>query len=172
MSGEINVISRTQHIIVEPASSSIAVINAGPPGPNTGIPGPPGVVQSISAGSGISVDSTNAAYPIVSVSTTAWVNVTLQNGWVLFTGYKCQYRKIGDIVYTRGRMSNGSKGATAFILPVGFRPPTTVDIFGGCYGGSWGFAHNEVSVNGDFIPYDGSGVTIWTIDGYFATTPV
>jgi hypothetical protein len=36
MSGEINVISRTQQIIVDPASSSVAVINAGPPGPASG----------------------------------------------------------------------------------------------------------------------------------------
>jgi hypothetical protein len=33
MSGEINVISRTQQIVVDPASSSVAVINAGPIGP-------------------------------------------------------------------------------------------------------------------------------------------
>ena len=43
---EINVISRTQRIIVEPASRSVAVINAGPGGPagpgGTGEPGPPG----------------------------------------------------------------------------------------------------------------------------------
>lgn len=35
---EINVISRTQQIIVDPASGSVAVINAGPIGP-TGAPG-------------------------------------------------------------------------------------------------------------------------------------
>jgi len=42
MSGEINVISRTQHIVVDPASSSVAVINAGPPGPG----GPIGQVST------------------------------------------------------------------------------------------------------------------------------
>ena len=42
MSGEINVVSRTQHIIVDPASSAIAIINAGPPGPG----GPGGEVGS------------------------------------------------------------------------------------------------------------------------------
>jgi hypothetical protein len=30
---ELNVISRTQHIVVDAASSSVAVINAGPAGP-------------------------------------------------------------------------------------------------------------------------------------------
>lgn len=33
------------------------------------------------------------------------------------------YRKIGDIVYLRGSIKNGTLGATAFTLPVGFRPP-------------------------------------------------
>lgn len=42
MSGEINVVSRTQQIIVEPAFGSVAVINAGPPGPG----GPTGQVST------------------------------------------------------------------------------------------------------------------------------
>lgn len=33
MSGEINVVARTQIIIVEPVSKSISIINAGPQGP-------------------------------------------------------------------------------------------------------------------------------------------
>jgi hypothetical protein len=41
MSGEINVLQRTQTIVVEPSSASIAVINAGPAGP-TGPIGPSG----------------------------------------------------------------------------------------------------------------------------------
>lgn len=35
---DINIRSSTQHIIVDPASSSVAVINAGPPGPASGAP--------------------------------------------------------------------------------------------------------------------------------------
>jgi hypothetical protein len=42
MSGEINVVNRTQHIIVDPASSAISVINAGPAGPG----GPIGEVST------------------------------------------------------------------------------------------------------------------------------
>lgn len=41
MSGEINVLSRTQIIVVEPTSGSVAIIDAGPQGP-VGIEGPPG----------------------------------------------------------------------------------------------------------------------------------
>jgi hypothetical protein len=48
MSDELNVISRTQIIRVEPTSNSVSVIYAGPPGPPgtpggpQGPPGPPG----------------------------------------------------------------------------------------------------------------------------------
>lgn len=42
MSGEINVISRTQQIIVDPASSSVSIISAGPAGPG----GPMGEVST------------------------------------------------------------------------------------------------------------------------------
>lgn len=42
MSDEINVVSRTQQIIVEPSSASVSIINAGPPGGPPGPQGPPG----------------------------------------------------------------------------------------------------------------------------------
>jgi hypothetical protein len=83
MSGEINVISRTQRIIVDPVTSSVAVINAGPPGPNTGIPGPPGVVQNLVGGRGIGIDSNTPASPIVALSGKDW-NVAW--GFLGFTG--------------------------------------------------------------------------------------
>jgi len=56
---------------------------------------------------------------------TPWTGVTFQNGWVNYGGYQAaQYRKIGDIVYLRGVIGNGT--GVAFTLPVGFRPPFTV----------------------------------------------
>jgi hypothetical protein len=41
---EINVLSKTQTIVVDPFSGSVSIINAGPPGPAgvEGVPGPPG----------------------------------------------------------------------------------------------------------------------------------
>jgi len=63
---DIQIISSTQKIFVDPASSSVSVINAGPPGPNTGVPGPPGVVQEIVPGALIKVNSSNPHMPIVS----------------------------------------------------------------------------------------------------------
>lgn len=62
---EINVVSRTQHIIIEPTSKSVAIINAGPQGPA----GPAG------------------SHPIPAGGTTGQVLVKLSNsdydvGWV------------------------------------------------------------------------------------------
>lgn len=42
---DINVVSRTQHIIVDPASNSVSVTNSGPPGPG-GAPGVSGVASA------------------------------------------------------------------------------------------------------------------------------
>lgn len=52
MSGEINVLSRTQIVVVEPTSGAVSVINAGPQGPSgsstmAGPPGPPGADGTI-----------------------------------------------------------------------------------------------------------------------------
>jgi len=63
---DINVTSSTQKIFVDPASSSVSVINTGPPGPATGLPGAPGTVQEVMAGDYVEVDSSAPAYPIVS----------------------------------------------------------------------------------------------------------
>lgn len=59
MSGEINVVSRTQHIIVDPASSAIAIINAGPPGPG----GPTGEVSTAAMNQAIDTALTTKGIP-------------------------------------------------------------------------------------------------------------
>ena len=61
---------------------------------------------------------------------TPWANVTFQNGWTNQAApyQTCQYRKVGDIVYLRGMMINGTAGTVAFTLPAGFRPPLTIEI--------------------------------------------
>src|SRR4030095_6186763 len=72
---------------------------------------------------------TNEVNRLTTVTTpTAWTNVTFQNGWSNFSGYQCQYRKIGDRVFLRGRMCNGALGQTAFTLPAGFVPTQTIDL--------------------------------------------
>ena len=59
---------------------------------------------------------------------TAWTAVTFQNSWVNYGAPygNCMYRKVGDRVFLRGIMKNGTVGAAAFTLPVGFRPPAQV----------------------------------------------
>jgi hypothetical protein len=57
--GELNVVSKTQHIIVDPASSSVAVINAGPPGPG----GPIGQVSTAAMNQAISTALSTQGIP-------------------------------------------------------------------------------------------------------------
>lgn len=60
---------------------------------------------------------------------TAWVAVTFQNGWASQSGYgPASYRKIGDVIYTRGLIWGGSASVSAFTLPAGFRPPYLLEI--------------------------------------------
>lgn len=55
---------------------------------------------------------------------TGWVSLDLLNGVRLFTeGYALQIRKIGDVVYMRGRITNITvKPTTIAVLPQQFRP--------------------------------------------------
>lgn len=64
-------------------------------------------------------------------SSTPWVNVTFQNGWVnRASGQVVQYRKEGDVVRIRGHCQNGTAPpSVVFTLPAGFRPPATENIF-------------------------------------------
>lgn len=139
----VQVVSRTQKIVMNPAfsaftvetklhkivvtavSGSISVINAGPMGP-TGPQGPAGSVI------------------------TAWTGVTFQNGWANFGGSEqnVQYRKNGDVVEMRGVMKNGSLGAPAFTLPAGFRPPSDLGFLQEAGGGTPGVAAFAVYASG------------------------
>ncbi len=59
--------------------------------------------------------------------TPAWIAPTLQNGWVSYGLQAPQYRMVGDIVYLRGAIKNGSAwGTIAFTLPAGYWPPATL----------------------------------------------
>lgn len=69
-------------------------------------------------------DEVNRMTPLV-IAPTAWVNASYLNGWSTFPGYQpAAYRKIGDIVYLRGVIANGTMNTDAFYLPTGFRPPS------------------------------------------------
>ncbi len=68
---------------------------------------------------GSAIDSINEK-----IADTGWVNVELLNGAKLFTeGYNLQIRKIGKIVYMRGRITGLTEHPTTIaVLPYQFRP--------------------------------------------------
>lgn len=56
---------------------------------------------------------------------TGWLTPALLNGWVVYDatyGNAAMYRKIGNIVFVRGLIKNGTVGTNMFILPAGYRP--------------------------------------------------
>lgn len=62
---------------------------------------------------------------------TAWTAVTFVGGWVDYgdgVNQTMQYRKVGDIVELRGLIKTGAIPSTAFVLPVGFRPPKSLSF--------------------------------------------
>jgi len=59
------------------------------------------------------------------VHDTGWVSVnSFSNG---FSGTSVAYRRINNVVYLRGRITGGTAGSGAFLLPTGYRP-TTIDF--------------------------------------------
>jgi len=55
----------------------------------------------------------------------SWTSVSFSNSWVDYgSSYNaCEFRKVGDFVYLRGLMKDGTVTAGAFTLPVNYRPP-------------------------------------------------
>lgn len=68
--------------------------------------------------------------PIVlgSSGVSGWTQATLVNSWVNYglTWDTAAYRKVGDIVYLRGLVKNGSIPGAIFTLPSGYRPPADI----------------------------------------------
>lgn len=80
------------------------------------------------AGTAAVADFTATGRAIVASSTT-WTAPTLLNSWVNYDSPTQQiagYQKIGDRVYLRGLVKNGTvaEGTPIFTLPAGFRPPS------------------------------------------------
>ena len=60
----------------------------------------------------------------------AWITPTLLNGWVESL-FSIRYRKDSfGIVHIKGRISGGTNGTVAFILPVGYRPTQATGMLG------------------------------------------
>lgn len=104
----------------------------------------------------------NASNPINDFITywtpSPWTNAALVNGWSNFPGYQsAQYRKRGDMVDMRGVIQSGASSTVAFVLPVGFRPPTGCQMI---IRGGAGDCYCDIGANGDIIfSYDGSVVS-------------
>jgi hypothetical protein len=95
------------------------------------------------------------------VADTGWLNVTLLNGWTLYTdsnfgNTNALYRRIAGIVFMRGLIvSTSASSGTAFNLPVGFRPITLTHLFiGYCDNGANRY---DVQASGDTILPTGRG---------------
>ena len=104
------------------------------------------------------------------ITPTAWTAVTFENSWVDFgagSRQVCQYRKVGDMVQLRETMKSGTLAATAFTLPVGFRPPDTLDVI--VRAGSVADLANVTAI-GQFIPYV-ADKSLVSIDFQFSVTP-
>lgn len=118
-------------------------------------------------------------YPALPVPTTppAWTPVAgFLNGWVNYgTWPLAAYRKIGDEVSLRGLIRNGTVPATAFNMPVGFRP------MGGIGGASSGhhfavasndaFGSVRVTADGDVRVGAGSSGWVDLATIRYSTTP-
>lgn len=105
-----------------------------------------------------------------------WLALTLLNGWLNFPGGQAiQYRKIGDIVYVRGQVKPGTIGAgtALFTLPVGFRPPTTIEVtlVHSDGGGNAAFYCDAASGNFGFNAAPTGTVTRISLLFNFSTTP-
>ncbi len=69
---------------------------------------------------------------LVSITPTAWTNLTFQNGWSNYSGsfQSAQYRKVGDVVEMRGVVKGTTWGTAICTLPAGFRPPASLLLNG------------------------------------------
>jgi hypothetical protein len=104
------------------------------------------------------------------LASTAWTAVTFTNGWVnVGAGWQtCQYRKVGDIVYIRGRIKSGTIGAAAFTLPAGFRPPASQQFIATSNDGAT-LAMMQILDTGTAAPATGSNLNV-AFDIQFSVT--
>lgn len=101
-----------------------------------------------------------------------WVDVgvgaapAFQNSWVNYGGgYQAAgYSKTGDMVHLRGSIKSGTMTATAFTLPVGFRPPTQVIFSVYSYAAAQVLGAVYVTTGGLVVPLFG-GNTHFSLDG-------
>jgi hypothetical protein len=127
----------------------------------------------VANGDTVWVLQTGGALLIVGTVDTGWIEVTsFTNSWVNYgAGFPtAAYHKIGDLVYLKGLLKNGTVSAAAFTLPAGFRPTTTRHFITMMSAGAGGL---RVNASGNVIFGDpsGGGNGYCSLDGiYFETT--
>jgi hypothetical protein len=89
---------------------------------------------------------------------TAWTGVSFTNAWTNFGGgyQQMEYRLNGDMVQLRGVITAGTLNMSAFTLPAGFRPPTTVQGIIRCGSSSTSAGLIDISSSSGDCRVDGS----------------
>lgn len=98
------------------------------------------------------------------VSDTGWINIELKNNVTARSGsYTPQYRKIGNVVYTRGQVSIPAHSSMMTItnMPEGFRPSQEATVFGIA-------TNNWIDVNGAWwVATNNNATTNQNLQGYW-----
>lgn len=101
---------------------------------------------------------------------TAWTTATLQNGWV--HEYPMQYRKVGDVVFIRGTIKDGTMNSNITTLPVGYRLATLnrIGVFGMLTGtGTVSTARLDVQTSGVIALLNGAANYTWFMNFSYST---
>jgi hypothetical protein len=88
----------------------------------------------------------NGAY----IGDTGWISVTSFNN--NFSGGSVAYRRINGVVYLRGRVSGGTAGSGAFVLPEGFRPSAIEVVIPTQQYGTANINYTSVGNDGNVVP--------------------
>ena len=100
------------------------------------------------------------------------LGTSFQNSWAnegSGTYFNLSFKKVGNLVYLRGRIDTGSSGTTIFTLPVGYRPTFTavVPIVSRAAGD---YAYLQVTTAGNVSIVFGGTETAWFVDGVWFST--
>jgi hypothetical protein len=94
--------------------------------------------------------SISGTYNGLTLGDTGWISVTSFNN--SFSGASVAYRKINNVVHLRGRISGGTAGQGAFVLPVGYRPSTIEVVIPTQTYGTANINYTSVGNDGNVVP--------------------
>lgn len=101
-----------------------------------------------------------------------WITLAPTAPWVVVVNHQpLQYRKVGDMVQVRGDVQNGANGSVIAVLPVGYRPPATIDVPVSNWSGGPVVVMIQLTTNGN-IGYFGANTPSETgLSFQFSVTP-